>query len=39
MAAQEIKMKESFLGQVTETVVDEVNDERVAEMSALIPDR
>ena len=32
-------MKESVLGQVSETVVEEVNDDRVAAMPALIPDR
>ena len=40
MAAQEIKMKESVLGQVAETVAEEVNQEwAVAKMPALIPDR
>jgi len=34
-----MKMKETVLGQVAETVVEEVNDDRVAAMSALIPDR
>jgi hypothetical protein len=35
MAAQQ----QSVLGQLPETVVEEVNDDRVAAMSALIPDR
>ena len=39
MAAQEIKMKESVLGQASEAVAEEVNQEQVAEMPALIPDR
>ena len=32
-------MKESVLGQVAEMVTEKVNDERVAEMLALIPDQ
>jgi len=34
-----MKMKESVLGQVPEMVVEEANDDRVAAMLALIPDR
>jgi hypothetical protein len=34
-----MKTKESVLGQVSETVAEEVNDDQVAAMPALIPDR
>jgi hypothetical protein len=34
-----VAQQQSFLGQLLETVAEEVNDDRVAAMSALIPDR